>query len=465
MGEKKDYWPICNVALNDEGPHVITIDANATEEHPFYVDFIRYQPVWEDRETLHPTVVLDNTDPAITYDSGNWKSYIYKNETMLTVDRGARATVEFHGTKATWVGWIISSYPAGASTGTWSIDGGGPVQFEIPGLPSDANETLYFQNFFETPRLRSRGPHKLVVTHMGPSAPLTLDHLIIEDGDIDVPPGEAKVIGSTAGGMDSPTPVGTILGGVVGGLTFLAVCALLTFFAIRRQKKKHRMANEDLPLITPLMPPENNDTSTSQGPSRPPRSGMLPSQRVRYPYQPLPSPGMMPTKPSLSSVPTSNNSAVPMLYTKATNPNFSRTWSSPKSSAFSSQHSRQHSFPPYPQPQSTVHGHDSNTSSYYRGSGGYPAGLRQHQQRQYRQSQVLPNPTTPSSLRHALPKSMVDLRGSQWTAGGGGASSTPDADSFPMHPMDRTRHTKSTPSKVRIIQHHPLGKDCTGAIG
>jgi hypothetical protein len=97
MGAKKDYWPICNVALNDEGPHVITIDANATEEHPFYVDFIRYQPVWEDRETLHPTVVLDNTDPAITYDSGNWKPYIYKNETMLTVDRGARATVEFHG--------------------------------------------------------------------------------------------------------------------------------------------------------------------------------------------------------------------------------------------------------------------------------------------------------------------------------------------------------------------------------
>ncbi|EAU86480.1 hypothetical protein CC1G_11788 [Coprinopsis cinerea okayama7 len=452
IDEKINQWPICSVTLDDFGPHNITIGTAASEEHPFYVDLIQYRPLWEDRETLHPTVFLDSTDPGLTYDSGTWRSH--GNETMLTLDRGARATVEFNGTKATWVGWMPDAYPTGASTGTWSIDGDDPVEFEIPGLPSDANGTLYYQNFFETPRLQSRGPHKLVVTHMGPSAPLTLDYLIIEDGDIHVPPGgEAKVIGGTAGGTngrnDDPspkkTPVGAIVGGAVGGVVFLVACALLTFFVIRRQKKKKEstMANANPPLISTSPMSTGNATST-QGPSPPPTGGMYPSQMVQYSYQPPPSLGTVQTNPSLSSVPTSNNSTVPMLYTQVTNPNASPTWSSPTNSAFSPHQPQQQSIPPYPRPQSTVIGHDSNASNYYGGSGAYPAGLQQHQQQQYRQSQVLPSPTTPSSLT-PLRKSMVDARNSQWMGGGSDMSSTPDANSFLMDGSD-------APSNVRVMR-------------
>lgn len=156
----------------------------------------------------------------------------------------------FAGTKLTWVGWTPSGYPTGNSEAIYSIDSEPATKFQIRGLPS-GSAALYNQHLFETPQLPP-GEHTLTVTHQGPSAPLTLDHLLVQNGDILFPGGQGSSTsndgrvdaGSASTGTpqnsntSSGPPVGAIIGGAIGGTAVALFCVLGLIWYLRRRKRE-----------------------------------------------------------------------------------------------------------------------------------------------------------------------------------------------------------------------------------
>ncbi|TFK23469.1 hypothetical protein FA15DRAFT_757239 [Coprinopsis marcescibilis] len=246
-------WAMCSVTLNTSGEHTFTLTATS-EGTTFWVDYIEYIPNAALSATISPTVLIDDTDAAVRYLSGGWTAY--EDETMMTLQPESTLSVTFVGTRIEWVGWYPSALPRGPSTGTYSIDGGSPVPFNIKGLAS-GSETLYGQVFFEVGGLSS-GFHELFVKHNGPGAPLVLDYFRVEDGEILQPTlggtqevgleegREITIAGSTTGAgageksNSSGTSVGAIVGGVLGGLAALGIIALLVWFFVFRKSRRNR---------------------------------------------------------------------------------------------------------------------------------------------------------------------------------------------------------------------------------
>ena len=127
--------------------------------------------------------------------------------------------------------------PHNATSATYSIDGGSPVSFNLPGLPPNAGTTVYNQYFFTTPELPA-GPHTLLVVHSGTPqlTPLTLSHLIVTNtsNPIPAPSNSAQSASNSHGGG---TSIGAIVGGVVGGITAIVLVLFLLFLYRRRQKR------------------------------------------------------------------------------------------------------------------------------------------------------------------------------------------------------------------------------------
>ncbi|RXW13119.1 hypothetical protein EST38_g12733 [Candolleomyces aberdarensis] len=203
------------------------------------------------------TVIVEHNDPSIQYASGNWQ--MLTNSAMMTLQTGAVMTVKFTGTKLSWVGWTPSGYPTGTSEASYSVDSEPATTFQIRGLPS-GSAALYNQHLFETPQL-PLGEHTLTVTHRGPSAPLTLDHLLIQNGDIIYPgggggqnsgtsidgPDAASAATGTAQNPDPTSsqtqpsagpPIGAIVGGAIGGAAFVLFCVLGLIWCLRRRKRE-----------------------------------------------------------------------------------------------------------------------------------------------------------------------------------------------------------------------------------
>ncbi|KAJ2921856.1 hypothetical protein H1R20_g15236, partial [Candolleomyces eurysporus] len=207
------------------------------------------------------TVIVEHNDPTVQYASGNWQKLT--ESAMMTLQTGAVVTVKFTGTKLSWVGWTPSGFPTQNSEASYSIDGQPATTFQIRALPS-GSAALYNQHLFETPELPT-GEHTLTVTHRGPSAPLTLDHLLIQNGDIILPGGGGQNPGTSIEGLDASSaatgtpnpnssqtpssagpPVGAIVGGAIGGAAFVLFCVLGLIWCLRRRKR------EKITRVTPF---------------------------------------------------------------------------------------------------------------------------------------------------------------------------------------------------------------------
>ncbi|TFK19068.1 hypothetical protein FA15DRAFT_627243 [Coprinopsis marcescibilis] len=331
-GYPMNMWPLCIIDLAFSEQHVLTVRAAAGDEGVFLIDLIQYRPDYELRDDLHPTVFIDSTDPAVKYSEGGWTAYM--NETMLSMTEGSKVSVQFNGTKATWVGWIPEDHPLGSSSGTYSIDGQPPTQFSIPGLSLDANGTLYGQRVLETPSL-SRGAHTLEVVYGKSAAPLVLDYLIINNGDIFVSPFQSPT-NTTAGGPEptppndnnaSQTPIGAIVGGAVGGFSFIVALLFLLYFCFwRKRSSKPSTATSLTPQPSGFVSP--NSTGAVQVSTPPTNPHTQP-----YSLQPYVTASNHTANYSTASVPTTAN-RVPM-YVTSTRPNVlassqtTSTWSPP----------------------------------------------------------------------------------------------------------------------------------------
>ncbi|KAJ2915227.1 hypothetical protein MD484_g5179, partial [Candolleomyces efflorescens] len=215
----------------------------------------------------HASVVIEQTDPSIQYASGDWQA---ADDAMLALQAGSTVNVKFTGTKLTWVGQIVGGLPSDPSSGTYTLDSRSPVRFTWNGSSAIPTTQLY-QTFFETPDL-DMGTHTLTVTHQGTSAPIVLDYLLVEDGDIiaatpgdpapsstAVVPGDTTAPPSTSS-SGSKTPVGAIVGGVLGGIALIGIF-VLAFFFLRRRTSARRGLDEK--VSNPYYSPDINGSRPS----------------------------------------------------------------------------------------------------------------------------------------------------------------------------------------------------------
>ncbi|KAG6904815.1 hypothetical protein DXG01_006988 [Tephrocybe rancida] len=228
----ENNWELCSQATLNDGPHEITINVTTTG-NIFWLDYITYTP---SAAASYEKAVLrvENSDPAILLGAG-WGSL--GGTANQTTAKGSQAKFDFVGTSLTWVGFIPTEYPHSSAVGTFSIDGGAAVNFKLNGLSTPHTATLYNQAFFTTPDL-TPGPHSIVVTYnggTGAATPLTLDYILLTNTSIPAvagptlaSPSPSSVVTSSPSSAGtqtshSKTPVGAIVGCVVGGLAIIAL--------------------------------------------------------------------------------------------------------------------------------------------------------------------------------------------------------------------------------------------------
>ncbi|TFK23440.1 hypothetical protein FA15DRAFT_705432 [Coprinopsis marcescibilis] len=145
-------WALCEWYEDDEAQHTFTLDVAVTEGTTFWVEQFRFLPMANMSSALRsPIVFMEQTDPAVQYLSGSWEQVGSSIGALMTLETGAVVRVDFIGTKASWLAWGPSGYPAGASTATYS-DGQPDVIFTIPGVPPGSAH-LFNRLLFETPDL------------------------------------------------------------------------------------------------------------------------------------------------------------------------------------------------------------------------------------------------------------------------------------------------------------------------
>jgi len=181
--------------------------------------------------------------------------------------------------------------PRAAGSGSYSVDGGPAVRFEIPawtpgfrGLPT--NETMRRVLLFTTPPV-APGQHTIEITNLGSAetVPLSIDYVYVAHGDVDEPATTATGVGGGAQSTattststpkaSSGTPTSTetrasitdistqkakpgpIIGGVVGGLAVLAIVGFLIYLWLAKRRKSSRvpetqvlLTGEDAPNLS-----------------------------------------------------------------------------------------------------------------------------------------------------------------------------------------------------------------------
>ncbi|KAF8054327.1 hypothetical protein FPV67DRAFT_1130900 [Lyophyllum atratum] len=210
---------LCGQDALRRGPHELTV-AVSINGGTFWFDYLQYIPY--DAHPGDEAVLFDNRDPDIVYDT-SWHSW--GGSANSTTKYNSTMKINFTGTQLSWFG-IVSGQESTSSSGSYSIDGGSPISFQIGKASSrySSASMMYNQLFFMTPNL-SAGSHNLLVTHAGngQTVPLTLDHLVIANGSAVKIPRKANV--------------GAIVGGVAGTLAFLFI--LFAAFLLWRKRQHH----------------------------------------------------------------------------------------------------------------------------------------------------------------------------------------------------------------------------------
>ncbi|RXW20334.1 hypothetical protein EST38_g5520 [Candolleomyces aberdarensis] len=200
VGTPQNIAPLCGHLNLADGDHTLTVNVTS-RGRPFYVDAFRFYPSPQSpivtqssaNTSSNATVFIANSDPGIQFSQGNWGS---QSGFQFTNKTGASMSLDFVGSKLSWMGWTWSEFPGRLpSNGSWSIDGGLETPFQIPGFPTGLEGTamanlathpglLNNQLFFETPSLPA-GAHRLDVRYLGPEeAPLTVGYFIAENADV-----------------------------------------------------------------------------------------------------------------------------------------------------------------------------------------------------------------------------------------------------------------------------------------
>ncbi|TFK30220.1 hypothetical protein FA15DRAFT_203801 [Coprinopsis marcescibilis] len=256
---------LCGEANMPGDFHTLSVSAEGTSGIPFWIDAIAIAPLLNlTYDTAAVQVRPD--DAAFQYqDPGSWSTV---GDARYTTQPGTSLFFYFNGTKITWLSEHLPnpSDPLESSQGIYTIDNLTAVPFDIPGL---AVRDLGHRILFETEQI-PYGDHRINITYLGSSAPLVLDSVWIQDGDI-LPPQAPVTTPSVAPPSDPPTgdnnfsigeqaltssnlPVGAIAGGTIGGIVALVlICFGLYFFVIRRRRRHQLQWKRRTPPSAPFV--------------------------------------------------------------------------------------------------------------------------------------------------------------------------------------------------------------------
>ncbi|KAJ7481803.1 hypothetical protein FB451DRAFT_1237221 [Mycena latifolia] len=296
----ENNWPLCDQSQIASGSHMLTIQVQSKGQ-PFYLDQILYTPL---PSASYESAVLEytNMDPAVSFGSG-WQQWGAQNVTQTS---GAQVALNFHGTSVSLRGYIPTELPHNASSGTYSIDGGPPVSFVLPGLPAQS-ATLYNSLLFTTNTLISAA-HNLVVTYAGDSTktPLVVSTFYVTNTSTPASTSTSSSSNSTPSPDLSTTPVTTtkstptaaIAAGTVGVIVVLALVAGLVFWCRRRRRR----AAEDLRRVSanPFTPSTVDTVPVSTAGATYSYSA-LPAETSGYQYS-RPGTPAQPSTPSASAI-------------------------------------------------------------------------------------------------------------------------------------------------------------------
>ncbi|KAF9485593.1 hypothetical protein BDN70DRAFT_871263 [Pholiota conissans] len=328
----ENNWILCTWSNIGAGKHTLTVTVTSSSQ-AFLFDKFQYIPS-STADVTNADLLLDQNDAALQYGSG-WQNL--GTIAKMAPAGGAVVTLPFYGTGIRWFGTAPTEMPHGATTATYTIDGGSATTFDVPGVVNSVT-TQYFQLIFEKDSL-PLGHHTLQVTSQGTSSltPLVLANIVIEGGSVQEPAASTPIVTSadpskvtvtdsgsstiitttttgsgtsqtttttasgtntnarnTSGSVDPSgsttstgttenaattsgtpsgsvsaidggkhsSPIGAIVGGVVGGL-LLIIFLILLFFCLRRKRRKeelHRLAVEAQPFNRDQSPRESYST-------------------------------------------------------------------------------------------------------------------------------------------------------------------------------------------------------------
>ncbi|TFK30232.1 hypothetical protein FA15DRAFT_690843 [Coprinopsis marcescibilis] len=265
-------YGLCSKSDLSAGRHTFSVEVEASQELPFYADRISVRPIVE-RPPENPTVQLQPLDEDFLYLSGTWSGPT-GGDYRFTTHPGASVILDFHGTKVIWVSEALRDQPAGRSTGVYTLDDREPVVFNISGI-GRGDDPVGSRVLFETDSFPA-GKHRLNVTFLGYSAPLVLDRLVVEGGDI-LALGGTSLDSPFAKTINPPPPskAGAIAGGVVGAVVGLALLLGLGWFLYNKKTRKAKVVDDGAAVVEGFKPDLLVATTYDIG-----RSGTL--QPLRY---------------------------------------------------------------------------------------------------------------------------------------------------------------------------------------
>ncbi|TFK24064.1 hypothetical protein FA15DRAFT_742942 [Coprinopsis marcescibilis] len=241
----QNNYEYCSTDTLPNSAHILTMTIEASESAPVWVDRIGLFPSTDtayhatlSKYSLHVGV----EDSCIRYGPG-WEFLPNRTNIRFTDTPGSFMEMEFIGTQVIWKAIRHPAQSRTQSRGTYSVDGGAPVEFTVYGIREDNG--LY--TLFETQRF-PRNRHRLRVDYEGFEAPLVLSFFQVANGDFfDRDP---RTLGPELDGLridpvgietnsESKTaiPTGPIIGGVIGGVLLLILLGIFAWFMRKRRRE------------------------------------------------------------------------------------------------------------------------------------------------------------------------------------------------------------------------------------
>lgn len=229
--------------------------------------------------------IFDDQSPEVmkTY-QGNWTHYIipgqdWVNDTItLTTTPGATFSLTFGGSKAYLYGGVVNvSTPGDWPSADYTTDGV-PGGSQKPHFDTDNSSIIYF----ETPPLNN-GTHTInvTVTVTNDTNPYAIDCFLVvptpggDSGGIETIRAAPSSTSSVATATQS-TPIGAIVGGVVGGIAVIVVLAIAAFYFLNRRSRGGQAYYFEKPGAADMLEGEDRVEPFNAAPTTPATPGSPP---------------------------------------------------------------------------------------------------------------------------------------------------------------------------------------------
>ncbi|KAJ6530952.1 hypothetical protein DFH09DRAFT_1326648 [Mycena vulgaris] len=236
------------------GSHTLVITQSTAQAlGVIFLDYFMFNTT----STSVKSYFIDDRDARVTY-TPEWRKFTGDNDFMHTSQEstspGDSFSLKFEGTSVSYYGGITAS-DAGVMNASIVLDGGKPIFFIAPATPAAVTNNLIFES-----GIINDGSHTLVITQENQFTVWT-DYFLITPGTASAAsstPSPSTTSGSDATGESSKksTPIGAIVGPVIGVVLLIALAAAVFIFC-RRRRRRQELEPADFPMA--LAPAQFSD--------------------------------------------------------------------------------------------------------------------------------------------------------------------------------------------------------------